>query len=293
MCVVVLASMTNRSKCRLRPPHTFNGIRSVNSVVWKLRISLGDVSNVRLVVSQNQRDNETYTEDLRSLLNREQHQGVFCILEHVLTPMLSNERNSPFGSKRNAQNNLLQGLRAVFRREDESQRAQDTPRRRLRLNDTTSDADKVLAYPRHVVILEDDVELSPDAMDYFACVRASCACIALCPTPHTSYLHLFYREYNGHGQSSRRFCHGALDLPPQHHPRGRRRRPRESLPILGAPLVEPAHSRSSLRRTPSFRLAPPPPVYLCEIFNSVTQADTTLSPFQVAHGSTTGGHRQD
>ena len=156
---------------------TYNRIDSANAVVWQLRRALGrDVRGVRLVVSQNHAKGDNYSTSLSALLAAE-HGGVFCAIEHVLTPMLQNERiHATVGSKRNAQNNLLGGLRAVFGTASGSDLHFNAGRRLtvpLRGREQPSAATQASSseqplHPQFALVLEDDVALSPDALEYFA-----------------------------------------------------------------------------------------------------------------------------
>lgn len=152
---------------------TYNRINSANAVVWQLRRAMGrDVRGVRLVVSQNHAKGDNYSTSLSMLLAAE-HGVAFCAIEHVLTPMLQNERSlGTVGSKRNAQNNLLGGLRALFGTAPDSimqaraGRRLSTPSRAREPPSAATLARRL--QPQFALILEDDVSLSPDALEYFA-----------------------------------------------------------------------------------------------------------------------------
>lgn len=159
---------------------TYNRVASANGVVWQLRRMLGrstDARAIRLVVSQNHQRGENYTAALAALLDAE-HSGVFCSVEHVLTPMLRGESTSSFGSKRNAQNNLLQGLRAVFKRNVGAAAGDDNvSESRRRLSSTRHAAAPASdGSPAFTIVLEDDILLSADALEYFRYAGKAVVC---------------------------------------------------------------------------------------------------------------------
>ena len=148
---------------------TYNRVASANSVVWQLRQLLGNTRNVRLVVAQNHDKGSNYSSALSAILEAE-HDGMFCKIEHVLTPMLRKEMTSSFGSKRNAQNNLLNGLRTLFGSSvvDQATTSEPTQGTRARGPRTVGYAHASNGRPSVALVLEDDVILSSDALEYFS-----------------------------------------------------------------------------------------------------------------------------
>ena len=153
---------------------TYNRVHSANRVIWQLRRLLKTTSSVRLVIAQNHASGDNYTHDLARILKAE-HGGMFCSVQHVVTPMFNEQGASSYGSKRNAQNNLLHGLRAVF---GSLNGTAPNPGRRLaapaKAGRIANDNDRNSpSSPLHAIILEDDLELSPDSMEYFAFAGSS------------------------------------------------------------------------------------------------------------------------
>jgi hypothetical protein len=124
---------------------TYKRTTSVAAVIKQLRDQALDTSRIRLVVSQNGARKDEHVASLGTLLDS--HRPAFGIIEHVLTPMLHREADSGYGSKRNALNNLLHGLRTGFRDSGAVNPDGGVP---------------------HLIVLEDDVVLSPDALAFFS-----------------------------------------------------------------------------------------------------------------------------
>jgi hypothetical protein len=123
----------------------YRRIESASKIIERVRDTAANAACIRLIVSQNGAEGDEAVYSMRSVLMR--YRAEFSSVEHTLTPLLLREGVGGHGSKRNALNNLLHGLRVGFR--DVAGVA------------STSD------YVPQLLVLEDDAVLSTDALTFF------------------------------------------------------------------------------------------------------------------------------
>lgn len=123
----------------------YRRIESASKILERVRDTAANAACIRLIVSQNGAEGDEAVYSMRSVLMR--YRAEFSSVEHTLTPLLLREGVGGHGSKRNALNNLLHGLRVGFR--DVAGVA------------STSD------YVPQLLVLEDDAVLSTDALTFF------------------------------------------------------------------------------------------------------------------------------
>lgn len=148
----------------------------MEGLVTYIRDHAPNPSATRVVVSQSAdaRGGEEHIQEMRAVLSR--YPDTFRSLEHVVAPVVSSSSDGAtvvqHGSLRNAQGNLLRGLRRVFRDDED-----DAPSQRddaggngggssdiFRLRSAGSGASSSVS---EALVLEDDAVLSEDALAYF------------------------------------------------------------------------------------------------------------------------------
>jgi hypothetical protein len=114
-------------------------------------------SNLRVIITQSCENEQdpivaSMTTFLDSWKNNSNKKSSFDFhIEHILTPYLVDNGIISYNPKRNSLNNLRSGLEYAF--------------------STTTNSIKGYSLPSSVIILEDDVQLSPDTLSYFSYVE--------------------------------------------------------------------------------------------------------------------------